>query len=82
MRVTITLDDALAADIRRVAETNGKSVSAVISEALRAHLDTRAIPATVQPFRLVTVKGVGPRPGVDLSKLKAIDELEDIERWT
>ena len=38
MRTTITLDDGLASDLKRRARAEGKSVSAVIAEALRAQL--------------------------------------------
>ena len=81
MRTTITLDDGLAADLKRRARADGKSVSAVIAEALRAQLGKRATPPKTAPFRLVTVKGGGLRPGVDVAKLKGFDEIEDIERW-
>ena len=81
MRTTITLDDGLAADLKRRARTEGKSVSAVIAEALRAQLTKPQAPGKTAPFRLVTVKGGGPRPGVDVAKLGTLDEMEDIERW-
>ena len=81
MRTTITLDDGLAADLKQRARSEGKSVSAIISEALRAQLGKRATPPKTAPFRLFTVKGGGLRPGVDVAKLKALDESEDIEHW-
>ena len=81
MRTTITLDDGLAADLKRRARTEGKSVSAVIAEALRAQLTQRQTPPKAAPFRLVTVNGGGPRPGVDVAKLRTLEESEDIERW-
>ena len=81
MRTTITLDDGLAADLKRRARTEGKSVSAVIAEALRAQLTRREAPSKPLPFRLVTVKGGGLRPGVDVTRLRTIEETEDLERW-
>ena len=81
MRTTITLDDGLAADLKRRARTEGKSVSAVIAGALRAQLTKPQAPAKTAPFRLVTVKGGGPRPGVDVAKLRTLDEMEDVDRW-
>jgi hypothetical protein len=80
MRTTITLDDGLAADVKRRARAEGKSVSAVIAEALRAQL-TRRTTARAAPFRLITVKGGGLRPGVDLARRRTIEEAEDLERW-
>ena len=81
MRTTITLDDGLAADLKRRARTEGKSLSAVIAEALRAQLSRRAAPSKAVPFRLVTVKGGGLRPSVDLTKLRTLEETEDLARW-
>jgi plasmid stability protein len=81
MRTTITLDDGLAADLKRRARTEGKSVSAVIADALRAQLNKRQMPPKTAPFRLVTVKGGGLRPRVAVAKLRTVEEIEDIERW-
>ena len=82
MRTTITLDEGLAADVKRRARAEGKSVSAVIAEALRAQLTRRDQPPRSAPFRLVTVKGGGLRPGVDVTKLRSLEESDDIQRWT
>jgi len=81
MRTTITLDDGLAADLKRRARAEGKSVSTVIAEALRAQLSKREAPSKTAPFRLITVKGGGLRPGVDVMKLKSFEETIDLERW-
>jgi plasmid stability protein len=81
MRTTITLDDGLAADLKRRARTEGKSVSAVIGEALRAQLARRETPFKAAPFRLITVKGGGLRPGVDVTRLRALEETEDLAHW-
>jgi hypothetical protein len=81
MRTTITIDEGLAADLKRLASQQGKSLSAVIAEALRAQLAKRAESPKTAPFRLVTVKGGKLRPGVDVNSLKGIEEMDDIERW-
>lgn len=81
MRTTITIDEGLAADLKRRARQEGKSLSAVIAEALRAQLAKREASPKRAPFRLVTVKGGGLRPGVDVSTLRGFEEMEDIERW-
>ena len=81
MRTTITLDEGLAADLKRLARREGKSLSAVITDALRAQLAKRETSPKPRPFRLITVKGAGVRPGVDLKKLRMLEEVEDIERW-
>lgn len=82
MRTTITLDDGLAADLKRRARAEGKSVSAIISEAVRARLARRETPSKTVSFRLITVKGGGLRPGADVTKLRTLEESEDLERWT
>jgi len=81
MRTTITLDEGLATDLKRRARAEGKSVSAVIAEALRAQLSKRETPSKTAPFRLITVKGGGLRPGVDVTKLRSLGEATDLERW-
>jgi hypothetical protein len=82
MRTTITLDEGLAADLKRRARAEGKSLSAVIAETLRAQLGRRQTAQKRAPFRLVTVKGGGLRPGAEVGRLKALEEAEDLERWT
>jgi plasmid stability protein len=82
MRTTITLDDGLAADLKRRARAEGKSLSALIAETLRSQLSKRPVAQKTARFRLVTVKGGGLQPGVEVGALKALEEAEDIERWT
>ena len=82
MRTTITLDDGLAADLKRRARAEGKSLSAVIAETLRSQLGKRQVAQKTARFRLVTVKGGGLQHGVELGALKTLEEAEDIERWT
>jgi hypothetical protein len=81
MRTTITIDDGLAADLKRRARAEGKSLSAVIVEALRAQLGKRQAASKTPAFRLVTVKGTGLRPGAEITT-RAVEEDEDIARWT
>jgi hypothetical protein len=67
MRTTISLDDGLGRAARRQARQLGLSLSAFIARALRNQLASRP-PEQGPPFRLVTVKGEGPQPGVDLDR--------------
>ena len=80
MRTTISLDDQLAKQVRREAEASGLSVSAFIAKILGDAIKRR-IPPEAPPFRLVTVKGVHPRPGVDLDSPRALDALDDEDRF-
>ena len=76
MRTTISLDDQLAKQVRRAAESRGISVSAFISKTLDDALKRRE-PSEAPPFRLVTVSGVHPRAGVDLDRPRALDTQDD-----
>ena len=62
VRLTISMDDRLAEDLRREAGARGLSVSAfiarIVDEALTGPVTTGA-----KPFRLITVGGGGPSAG-------------------
>ena len=72
MRTTISLDDELAAQVRREAAAQGRSVGAFIASVL-----SDALKRPEPPFRLVTVPGSRPRPGIDLDRPRAIDTDDD-----
>ena len=76
MRTTISLDDQLAKQVRRAAEASGLSVSAFIAKTLDDAMKRRET-AEPPPFRLVTVRGVHARPGVDLDRPRALDAQDD-----
>ena len=76
MRTTISLEDRLAANVRREAAARGLTVSRFIAETLDDALKRRE-PDESQPFRLVTVGGTGPRPGVDLDRPRTLEVAED-----
>ena len=79
MRTTIGLDDGLAADLERHATNEGKSVSAVTAEALRAHFCSHETRSGAGPFRLILEKGGGLQPDADVTKLRTIDDVGDLE---
>ncbi len=76
MRTTISLDDQLAKQVRQEAASLGISVSAFISGTLNDALKRRE-PSEQPPFRLVTVRGVHPQPGVDLDRPRALEAESD-----
>ena len=80
MRTTISLEDRLARQVRREAAARGVSVSAFIAKTLDDALRRRE-GAEPPPFRLVTVRGVRPRPGVDLDRPRALDTGDDEARY-
>jgi hypothetical protein len=77
MRTTISLDDNLGKTARRRARQEGLSLSALVARALRTHLTDRDPQTDAQPFRLVTVGGGGPLPGIDLDRTSSLVVAED-----
>lgn len=72
MRTTIRLDDQLLKSAKRFAHETGKSLTAVIEDALRQILSRRTVKQPRKPVKLVTVTGKGVRPGVDLDDSAAL----------
>jgi len=72
MRTTIRLDDQLLKSAKRFAHDSGKSLTAVIEDALRQILSRRIILQPRKPVKLTTVSGHGIRPGVDLDDSAAL----------
>ncbi len=64
MRTTIYLEDALLADVRKTAAATGRTMTAVIEDAVRESFDRRRAPR--RRIRLTTYRGRGLQPGVDL----------------
>jgi len=77
MRTTINLDPYLLADAKSYARQSGKTLTAVIEDALRERLARRVDAATPRSTRLPTVGGNGPLPGVDLDDSGALLDLMD-----
>ncbi len=72
--------DQLARQVRRAAKARGISVSAFIAKTLDDALKRRER-SEPPPFRLVTVRGVHARPGVDLDRQRALDAQDDEVRF-
>lgn len=77
MRTTLTLDDDLAEQLRRVARTTGQSFKQVVNSTLRRGLSVGDGPSDDQePFR-VEARACGFRSGIDPTKLNQLyDDLE------
>jgi len=80
MRTTISLDERLADQVKRRATAQGLSVSAFIARTLNDALK-RPAPRSEQPFKLVTVKGEGLQPGIDLDRPNALLTVDDEEAF-
>ncbi|MCF8176868.1 MAG: hypothetical protein K9J74_00010 [Sulfuritalea sp.] len=77
MRTTLTLDDPLAKELKKLAIETGQPFKRVVNETLRAGLRGRNAPPR-RAYRLTPAAMGVPRPGVDLGKvLQLADQLED-----
>jgi len=75
MRTTLTLDDPLAKQLKKLAVETGQPFKDVVNETLRAGL-RRAPPR--RAYHLTPVAMGVPKPGVDLGKaLLLAEQLED-----
>ena len=80
MRTTLTIDDALDRELRRLAGRNGTPYRQVVNHALRAGIKAIATPPTPRPYR-TKAKALGLAPGVDYDKVgQYADELDDLHR--
>ena len=66
MRTTIRLDDQLFAELKKTAADEGRTLAAVIEDALRESLARRSAQPAQAPVHLPTFRGDGVLPGVDL----------------
>lgn len=79
MRTTIRLDDHLLAEAKQIAARSGRTLTAVIEEALRERL-ARRDPQPARRLRLPVFRGRGLQPGVDLDDTAALLDLMDVRR--
>lgn len=77
MRTTVTLDDDVAAKLRRVARESGTSFKEALNANVRRGLESREVEQ--RPYR-VPARPLGAKPGIDLDRaLRLADRLEDDE---
>jgi hypothetical protein len=78
MRTTLNLDDHLIADARSLARQTGRTLTAVIEDALRERLARQTTSRrSADTFRLHTFTGTGLNPGIDLDNTAALRDLMD-----
>lgn len=80
IRTTLTIDDEVLAEYKRVAAATHRTLSYVIQDALRETLARREEAAAEEPVRLPVIGGGGVRPGVDLDDSARLLELLEAER--
>ena len=66
MRTTLQLDDALIRDAKQAALESGRTLTAVVEDALRQSLSRREKGGHRRPVSFTTFGGNGVLPGVDL----------------
>lgn len=76
MRTTVSIDDQLLIEVKTVAARTGKTLSAMVEDALRQSLAKRGNARSV-PLPLLTHDGGGLQPGVDLDDTSALLDLMD-----
>jgi hypothetical protein len=77
MRFTVVVDDRLGEAARARARRERVSLSAFVGRALEEHLAKPAARVEAPSFRLVTVGGGGPGPGIDLDRISELLVAED-----
>ena len=75
MRTTIQLDDQLLSEAKQHAARTGRTLKAVIEDALREALARTKSPAPQAHVHLKTFKGRGVQPGVDLDDTSSLLDL-------
>jgi predicted transcriptional regulator len=75
MRTTIRLDDQLLTEAKRLALESGRTLTAVIEDAVREVVARRKETPKVKKTRLVTDGGRGLQPGVRLDNNAALLEI-------
>lgn len=82
MRTTVRLNDALLKAAKQYALERGQSLTGLIEEALREKLARQEREVKRKPFKLITHKGGGLQPGVDLDDNSALLDLMDGIEWS
>ncbi|KZS73099.1 antitoxin [Mycobacterium kansasii] len=76
MRTTIRIDDELYREVKARAARSGRTVAAVLEDAVRRGLSPPEQPAAGR-YRVQPTGSGGLRPGVDLSSNAAVAEAMD-----
>jgi hypothetical protein len=75
MRTTIRIEEQLLKEAKLLAIQSGKSLTAVIEDALRESLSRQRSTGQREPVHLVTFSGQGLLPGVDLDDSAALLDI-------
>ena len=75
MRTTVRIDDQLMIEIKQYAARTGQTLTAVMEDALRQLLNNQQHSKKREKVKLLTVKGNGALPGVDLDDTASLLDL-------
>ncbi len=78
-RTTVRLESHRLAEAKRVAAATGKTLTAVIEDALRESFSRRSEPRSRVKMTIPTFRGKGLQPGVNLDDSAALLELMESE---
>jgi len=78
MRTTINVDDQLLMQAKAQAAASGVTLAQLIEDALRESLIRRENMENRERVQMITMKGTGTRPGIDLDNSQSL--LEIMER--
>jgi hypothetical protein len=76
LRVTLSLDDDLAAELRKAADRSGVSLEKAVNDSLRSSLGPRRLAPPAKAFK-VRAKALHARPGFDFDDIEGL--LEQVE---
>lgn len=85
MRTTLDVDEALLREAKLEAVRSGRTLTAVIEDALRESMARKRAQSKREPIELPVVTGPGVMPGVDLSSTAALFDLldaDDTPKWS
>lgn len=78
MRTTINIDDSLLTQVKRLAAESHRTLTSIIEDALRASLSKRSDAVkSREPERVLTFRGTGVRPGVNLDSMAELRDIMD-----
>jgi hypothetical protein len=80
MRTTVRLSEQLLAEVKQHAARTGRTLTAVIEDALRLALAEGQRSKAVGEAKLPTFRGDGLQPGADLDDTAALTDLMDQTR--
>jgi hypothetical protein len=78
-RTTVRLPAALLSRAKRKAAAEGRTLTALIEDGLRLVLADQRKTTKRRILPRISKAGGGPMPGIDLTDLSALQELDDLE---